>query len=236
MIRAFIETSLVDWDGKMTSVLFFDRCNFRCPFCQNWRLIISPDKYPEYKFEEILTRLSRKKNWVDGVVLTGGEPLLFYRDVIDIAEKLKTLNLSVKLDTNGSLPERLGKLLKLQLIDYVAMDIKAPIDSSYWVAAGKKMTSRIVKNLTEKIEECIDILMNSNIDYEFRTTCVPGLIDESAIEKIGREIKGAKKWVLQHFTSVNAYKKEYRNRVYEDERLKTFVKIAQQYVPAARLR
>ncbi len=236
MIRAFIQTSLVDWDGKIVSVIFFDRCNFRCPFCQNWRLIINPEKFPVYDFIEILKKIKQKKGWIDGIVLTGGEPLLFYNDVVEIVEKAKMNNLGIKLDTNGSLPEPLESLLKLKFIDYVAMDIKAPLDERYYLATGKKQRSKENKDLLDKILKSVNILINSGIDYEFRTTCVPDLIDESAIKNIGKTIKGAKRWVLQRFISINAFNKNYRNKQYDDATLNRLLMLAREYIPGAKLR
>jgi len=234
MIRAFIETSLIDWDGKITSVIFFDRCNFRCPFCQNWQLITNPKKYPEYNIDEILKKISQKKNWIDGIVLTGGEPLLFFDGIIEIAKKIKKNNLLIKLDTNGSFPEQLLSLMKFRLIDYVAMDIKAPLDQTYFIATG--VNPKTNSDIIEKIRKTIKILIESNLDYEFRTTCVPGLIDEKAIKKIGEEIKGAKKWALQRFIPFTAYKKEYRNKTFDDNKLNELYKIACSIIPDSKLR
>lgn len=236
MIRAFIQTSLVDWDGKIVSVIFFDRCNFRCPFCQNWRLIINPEEFPVYDFDEILKKIKQKKGWIDGIVLTGGEPLLFYNDVLEIIQKAKMNNLGIKLDTNGSLPEPLESLIKSKVIDYVAMDIKAPLDETYYLATGKKQKSKENKDLLDKILKSVNILINSDIDYEFRTTCVPNLIEESAIKNIGKTIKGAKRWVLQRFIPINAFNKNYRNKQYDDDTLKRFLMLAREYIPGAKLR
>lgn len=234
MIRAFIETSLIDWDGKITSVLFFDRCNFRCPFCQNWRLLTNPEKFPEYNVDEIIKKISRKGNWIDGIVLTGGEPLIFFDDLVDITKKIKNYGLLVKLDTNGSLPEDLQTLINLGIVDYVAMDIKAPLNDTYFIAAGKNPDSN--PELIRNIRKSIKILIESKIDYEFRTTCVPGLIDEKALIKIGKEIKGAKKWVLQRFIPYNAYRKEYRDRSLDDRELNELLKTALSVIPGSKLR
>ena len=204
MIRAMIETSLIDWDGKLTTVLFFDKCNFMCPFCQNWELILHPDKHRVIDWPEIEKKLTAKLGWIDGVVLTGGEPLVYADEVAEIASRIKGLGFLVKLDTNGAYPDKLQSLIKQKLLDYVAMDIKAPLDEEYSVAAGKRVSIK-------KIEGSIDILLKDNdIAYEFRTTCVPGLIDERAIKEIGRRIKGAEKWFLQQYVPKNAYKAEYR--------------------------
>ncbi len=234
MIRAFIETSLIDWDGKITSVLFFDRCNFRCPFCQNWQLITDPEIYPEYDIDEILKKVAVKKKWIDGIVLTGGEPLIFYENVIEITKKIRKNNLLVKLDTNGSYPEELESLIKLHLIDYVAMDIKAPLDENYYIATGTNKKAN--PELIEKIEKSIKILMSSNLDYEFRTTCVPGLIDETGIRKIGEKIKGAKRWVLQRFIPFNAYQRKFRHKTFDAKQLNEFLHIVRSIIPDSKLR
>jgi pyruvate formate lyase activating enzyme len=234
MIRAFIETSLIDWDGKISSVLFFDRCNFHCPFCQNWRLMINPDQYPEYDIDEVLKKIARKKNWIDGIVLTGGEPLLFFDELIEITKKIQKNNLRVKLDTNGSFPERLEILIKSELIDYIAVDIKSPLDETYFLATGNKTNKE--PELIAKIRKTIKTVMLSGLDYEFRTTCVPGLIDEKTIKKIGEDIRGAKRWVLQKFIPFNAYKKEYRNKSFDDKKLNELLGIARSIIPDSKLR
>jgi pyruvate formate lyase activating enzyme len=204
MIRAIIETSLIDWDGKITTVLFFDKCNFMCPFCQNWELIIHPERFPAIQWDDIKKKLNVKKEWIDGVVLTGGEPLVHEDEVVDIIKRVRDLGFLVKLDTNGAYPEKLRKLINAKLLDYVAIDIKAPLNERYEVATGTKVN-------IEKIKESIFTLLRENeVDYEFRTTCVPGLINEEAMKEIGAQIKDARRWFLQQYIPTNAYKEEYR--------------------------
>ena len=231
MIRGFIETSLVDWDGKISSVIFFDKCNFMCPFCQNWDLIINPDKFPVIEWSSIKEKLKKKKSWVDGVVLTGGEPLCDEQEVTEICEKIRELNLLVKVDTNGAFPDTLKKLSAKKLVDYIAMDIKAPIDKRYNMATGKQVD-------LEKIKTTMAMLMKGDIDYEFRTTCVPGIIDENAIHQIGQLIKGAKKWALQEHVPDNAYKSLYQQKLSPEyhRQLKKFSEISKQYVANTILR
>lgn len=231
MIRAIIETSLIDWDGKITTVLFLDKCNFMCPFCQNWELILYPEKYPEINFEEVKEKLAKKKGWIDGVVLTGGEPLMNEREIFEISQGLKELSMKIKVDTNGAYPNTLHRLADEKLIDYVAMDVKAPLDERYNIAVGKDMN-------IEKIEESIEILMHDDIDYEFRTTCVPGIINEQTVTEIGRVICGAKKWALQALVPDNAYREEYRRELGAQyyQALRKYQEIAQQYVANVVLR
>ncbi len=209
MIRSLIETSLIDWDGKITTVLFFDKCNFMCPYCQNWELIQHPEKFPPITWAEIAKKLEKKKGWIDGVVLSGGEPLIFKKEVFAIAKKIRKMNLGVKIDTNGAYPEVLSDLISKRLVDYVAMDIKTSLDERYYIAAGKVID-------LENIKASIKILLDGPIDYEFRTTCVPGIIDEAAIKEIGKVIKDCKKWALQSFVPENASQEEYRKPLMKD--------------------
>lgn len=224
MIRAMIETSLIDWDGRITTVLFFDKCNFMCPFCQNWDLILHPEKYPRIEWHDIRTRLLAKKKWVDGVVLTGGEPLMNRTEVFDTVHRIRKIGFPVKIDTNGAYPDTLEALIETKAVDYVAMDIKAPLDERYSQAAGKRIDIK-------QIQRSVNILLKESIDYEFRTTCVPGIIDESAIADIGNTIKGAKRWILQQYVPENAYLEEYRRLKQLTEREKNrLLKIAAKYV------
>jgi pyruvate formate lyase activating enzyme len=231
MIRALIETSLVDWDGKISTVLFFDACNFRCPFCQNWELICTPEQFPVVEWQTIKEKLKKKQGWVDGVVLTGGEPLINKKEVSELSKKIKDLGLAVKLDTNGSSPGTMRELINTHLIDFVAMDVKAPLDERYATAAGSKV------NLAT-ITESITALMSGHIEYEFRTTCVPGIIDKTGIEQIGQAIKGARRWALQAYVPENAYKEEYRKELPEEymHQLDEYLTIAKQYVGTVILR
>jgi len=229
MIRSFIETSLIDWDGRLSMVLFFDRCNFNCPFCQNWRLILHPQKFPLISSDEIFRKLNKKKGWIDGVVLTGGEPLIYKKGVFEIAQRLKKVGFGVKLDTNGSYPDALKLLIGKKLVDYVAMDIKAPLNEQYYIAAGKTFD-------LNKIKKSVRIMMKDLVDYEFRTTCVPGIIDENIIKKIGGEIRGARRWVLQSFVPANAREEAYQHKKFSVRELETLLNIACRYVPNAQLR
>jgi len=203
MIRAMIETSLIDWDGKLTTVLFFDKCNFMCPFCQNWELILHPEKFPVVQWSDIAKKLNTKQKWIDGVVLTGGEPLVCEEEVDEICAKIKSLGFLVKLDTNGAYPKALQKLISKKMLDYVALDIKAPLNEKYSLATGREFD-------IELIRESLNTLMEDKVDYELRTTCVPGLINEGTIREIGLTIKGAKRWYLQQYVPANAYLEEYR--------------------------
>ena len=189
-IHGFNKTTLLDYPGLVAATVFTGACNFRCPFCQNADLVLNPSLQPLISEDEILAHLKKRKGITKGVCITGGEPTL-QSDLRDFVEKLKNLDLKVKLDTNGYRPEVLGKLLSEGLLDYVAMDIKSsPL--RYCEAAGAEVD-------VLKIRESIALLVNGNIPYEFRTTVVRELHDRQTMEEISELIKGAKNYFLQGY-------------------------------------
>jgi len=193
-IKGFIGVSLVDWDGKVSSVIFLPGCNMRCPFCYNTKLVLHPKELQTISFEEIRNYLRKNKGWIDGVVITGGEPTI-QEDLPILCKEIKEMGLSVKLDTNGTNPSMIRKLISRGLVNSVAMDVKAPLtEDDYSRASGVDMTI-----LLKRIEEAIDTLLKSGIEYEFRTTIVPTLHEKSDIEKICEKIKGCKKYAIQNF-------------------------------------
>jgi len=197
-IKGFIEISLVDWQNKVSSVIFLPNCNFRCPFCHNVDLVIRPETIKTIPFEQIKNYLVKHKEWIDGVCISGGEPTL-HIELPQLCLKLKELDIQIKLDTNGTNPIMLKELIDKKLIDYVAMDIKAPLTKDkYSKACGINIVNKLFKN----VKESIKILMESNIDYEFRTTVVPTIHEPSDIEQIRESLKGCKKYVLQKFDIV----------------------------------
>ena len=191
-IKGFQKHSLVDWDGKVSSVIFLPYCTFRCPWCYARDLVMGADKILTIPFEEVEGYITEYKQFIDGVVITGGEPTM-HADLPDLCRKLRGLGMLVKLDTNGTNPGTLKGLIDGGLIDYVAMDIKAPLtEKDYNLLNGDC-------DLLDKVRESIRIIMDSGIDYEFRTTLVPGMHDEKAVESIAKHIKGAKKYAIQTF-------------------------------------
>jgi pyruvate formate lyase activating enzyme len=192
-IKGVQKTSLIDYPGKVCSVIFVSRCNFRCPFCHNSELVFD-EVEKDIPPHEIFDFLDKKKDWIDGVCITGGEPTL-HKGLPDFIREIKKRGFLVKLDTNGTNPSMVAALLKESLLDYVAMDIKAPLgkyDASCGVKANKKL-----------IQDSIDILMRSGIGYEFRTTVVPGLFEDGDAKSIGEWLKGAKKFCIQQFRNAD---------------------------------
>ena len=223
-IRGFIETSFLDWDGKVAAVIFLPYCNFKCPFCSNGILITDPGSLPAISLAKIEDFIKLRHDFIDGVVITGGEPTI-HAWLPDLIKKIKALGVLVKLDTNGSNPNHLSTLLANHLVDYIAMDLKAPLHSRYHEAAGVKVE-------LGKIKESIGIIMASGIDYEFRTTVVPTFLDEADIEEMAKEIKGAKKFVLQQFVPEHTLDEKLRIIApYPKEKLLAMIEIAKKYVP-----
>lgn len=189
LIGGLHKLSLIDYPGKLSAVIFTRGCNFRCPYCHNPELIESNggDIIEE---DKILSFLDERKGKLDGVVVTGGEPTL-QSEIVEFLERIKRLGFLVKLDTNGSYPERIKELIDRKLLDYIAMDIKAPL--------YKYNRTTLTSIDTERIVESIHLIMNSGIDYEFRTTVVRSLLSRDDFPKIGEMIKSAKLFVLQEF-------------------------------------
>jgi len=193
-IKGFIGVSLVDWDGKVCSVIFLPGCNMRCPFCYNTKLVLQSSQMPTVPLEKILNYLKKNRGWIDGVVITGGEPTI-HEDLPILCQMIKRLDFLVKLDTNGTNPKMIRELINKGLIDYIAMDVKAPFrEEKYSKASGANTTA-----LLTKIEQTTQKLLEGIVEYEFRTTLVPTMHEISDIREICEKIKGCRKYVLQSF-------------------------------------
>ncbi len=215
----FQKLTLLDYPEKVACILFTMGCNFRCPFCHNASLVRAEEK-PQITEEEVLTFLKKRQGILEGVCISGGEPLL-YDGLGDFIRKVKALGYSVKLDTNGSFPDKLKVLVREGLVDYVAMDIKNTFDKY-------SNTSGIDVNL-DNIKESIDFLMSGETEYEFRTTLVKELHTDADMEIIGKMIKGAKRYFLQNFVDSGDVLCENMHPLTEDE-LENMKQIARKYV------
>lgn len=220
LIGGFQKMTVLDYPEKVACTVFLTGCNFRCPFCHNASLV-TENWIRGVGIDEVFSYLKKRKGLIDGVCITGGEPLL-NNDIEDLIRPIKSMGYLVKLDTNGTNPTRLRELIENGLVDYVAMDIKNSSEK-YALTCGVKAV-----NFT-KIEESINLLINGNIDYEFRTTVVEPLHTVEDIEKIGKLIKGAKSLYLQGFVdsgdlignSMNAVNRETMQEMLE--RVKPYV-------------
>ena len=195
-IKGFLETSLLDWPGKLCSVFFLPCCNFRCPYCHNHPLVFHPERYSTIPLEDIFDRLHSLRNWIDGVCLTGGEPTL-HAELPSLIREIKRHGFLVKLDTNGSNPQALKNLTEAGEIDFVSMDVKAPLDPFRY-----SRSTGLPTNL-KPILESIEILKGGKVEYEFRMTVVPGLHREEDIQALGDQLRVGRRFILQNFNSDN---------------------------------
>jgi pyruvate formate lyase activating enzyme len=189
--KGWQRTSLIDYPQHIATVLFTGGCNFRCPPCHNAALVLQPRELPTLPAEEVWDFFSRRAGLIDGVVLTGGEPTL-QPNLLPFIRRLRAFNLDIKFDTNGYRPLVLEQLLTEGLVDYVAMDVKAPPEK-YPLLSGRPDLE------LQRIERSIALLEDSPISHEFRTTVVPGLLDEDDIEAIARWLEGTSRYALQQF-------------------------------------
>ena len=198
-LKGWVRTSLIDFPDRIATVLFTGGCNFRCPMCHNADLVLHPEDSPDLSQEEVWDFLSRRAGLVDGVVITGGEPTLQI-DLAPFLRRVRALDLDIKLDTNGYRPDVLAALLSEGLLDYVALDVKAPPEKYALLVGWADGSTGLTKVLDlTRVERSIELLRSSDLSYEFRTTVVPGLLVEEDIEKIARWIAGAERYVLQQF-------------------------------------
>lgn len=176
------------------AVAFVGGCNFRCPWCQNRDLVLNPETLPLISEDTIFSAVERRRNWLDGIAITGGEPTL-QPDLQDFCRRAKQKGLWLSVATNGSSPEVLGDLIEQGLVDYIAMDVKAPLaQERYKAATGIDDTAAF-----ERVLKSIELLRNSSIEYEFRTTLVPELLSPEDVIAIANSLKGAKKYAIQQF-------------------------------------
>ena len=219
-IKGLQKTSLIDYSPYTSCVVFLAGCDFRCPFCQNPDLVLNPEKLDTIKKEDFFEFLKKRKKWLDGACITGGEPTL-YKELPEFIKQIKDLGYKLKLDTNGNNPDMLKELVKLA--DYVAMDIKSSLEK-YDESAGVKVD-------IEKIKKSVEIIKNSGIDWEFRMTVVPALHSQEDFEKIGKWLKGAKRFFLQQFSNKICLDKSFEKITpFSKEDLEEFKVILSKYI------
>jgi len=203
VIKSFLGTSVIEFPGKISSVIFIGGCNLRCPFCYNLDLVLPElvKKIPDIPADKIIEELKNRKGFVDGVSITGGEPLLATEISAFIKRVKDEVGIAVKIDTNGTMPEKLKEILPF--VDYISMDIKTS-PSKYPLATGNKVDFK-------GIEDSLEIIKGTQ-NYEFRTTMVPGIVGKEDFVDICKKIKKVKKYVLQGFRNVKTLSPEFSNK------------------------
>ncbi len=213
----FQKTSLIDYPNRVASILFTSGCNMRCPFCHNGD-IVHGFSGPFLEEDEAMATLLERKKYIDSVVVTGGEPTL-QPDLVPFMKKLHENGFNIKLDTNGLLP----KILKdsIPYLDYIAMDIKTSLPNYPLLGAED----------VSPLPESIDLVMSSGVDYEFRCTAVPGLVETENIAQMGEMVKGARLFVFQQYRPEKTLDPSYGNiQPHPDEVIRGFSKIMEDYV------
>ena len=226
-IQGLQKLTLLDYPEKMACTVFTAGCNFRCPFCHNASLVTHIPAEADFDEEKFFTFLKKRKGILDGVCVTGGEPLLQV-DIEAFLGRIKELGYLVKLDTNGSFPDKLKDLVGKGLVDYVAMDIKNSIEK-YDITIG------LDTRYSEVVEESAAFLLEGHVDYEFRTTVTKNFHTEEDFEKIGKWIQGAKRYYLQGFVDSGDLIESNIEGVCKEE-MEKFLKKVKPYIPSAELR
>ncbi len=216
-----------DFPGYISSTVFLGGCNFRCPFCHNSDLVQNSQTLPTFPLDYFIGFLDSRKNWLEGICVSGGEPL-FNENLEVLLCLIKERNLLVRIDTNGSFPSRLEGLIEERLVDQIAMDVKAPLER-YNEVAGIQVNE-------EDIQKSINMIKNSGLEYVFRTTVVPGLVGSDDIRKISQMLNGAKVFQIQQFVPTNTLDSHYlRKRPYCRKEVQAFAGIAEPYFTEIRL-
>ena len=227
-IGGLIKTSLIEYPGRISAVIFTQGCNFRCPYCHNPELVEPALFNTPIAEGEIFDFLERRKKYLEAIVITGGEPCL-QNDLIDFIRRVKDMGYLVKLETNGSFPDVISQIIEKGIVDFISMDVKGP-PNKYGIIAGVKVD-------ISKIKESIDLIISSGIDSEFQTTVVKSMFEKEDFEKIGSLIKGAKIYTLQKFVPSKTLNPEFlQEKTYSDEELEEIKKIMERYVSKCMVR
>lgn len=239
-IVGYLRTSLLEWPGKISSIIFVPGCNFRCPFCHNANLV-DPEKnkkLPLISEEEILSDLKKRKKWIDGVVITGGEPTL-QPDLLDFLKKVKELGSLTMIETNGSQTEVIRNLLMEKLIDYLTLDFKAPADERYSLVVGAKFDPQTWIDSGQ-------LILKSGIQFELRTTVVPGIHDEKVLLTMAKQLKkewqsdkvaAFQGWFLQTFQPKNCLNSKFKKiKQYSKIEMEKLLTIIKKTIPNAQIR
>lgn len=223
--------TLIDFPQKLAAVVFVTGCNFRCPFCFNRDLVL--EKVPLIAEKEIFSFLKKRKKLLDGIVVSGGE-LTLQPDLAKFLKKVKSFGFSTMIETNGSNPTVLEKLLKAKLLDFVALDFKAPLDKRYAKAIGKK------KFDPETIRESIGLIIKSKVPFELRTTVVPRIHRKKELVDMAKQLKNLTSkisWVLQDFQPRTCLNRTFtKKKPYNRKKMEEFLNVVKKYIPEARLR
>lgn len=245
-IAGYLRTSLIEWPGKISSVIFVPGCNFRCPFCHNSNLV-DPQKIkklPLISEPEVLADLKKRKKWIDGVVITGGEPTL-QEDLPKFLERIKKLGFATMIETNGSLPQIVQSLIGHKLLDYLTMDFKLPFEDYGKMIKGRKSKDKS-QDCKFKVKISLKLILKNKVPFELRTTIVPGIHDEKILVKMAKQLRTLlsdcpaiklPSWTWQNFQPKNCLNLEFRKiKPYNRRELNEFLKAVKVLIPGVKVR
>ena len=230
-IKGIVPVSMLDWDGRLVSTLFLGGCNLSCGYCHNGDLVKCHQEMPNFSWPKIKRHLQEKRDWLDGCVISGGEPCT-NRGLSELLSQIKKLGYPIKLDTNGTLPRVLSQLIKDGLIDYVAMDIKANF-AKYPLITRTPFDAGSLERSLEIISAAVQA---GRIEAEFRTTVIPSLIEEAELLEIARQLSdlGARRYYLQQFNPDCVLEPRLKSvKPYTDEHLSFMADECSRFVPTA---
>lgn len=228
-IKGWAKTSFIDFPGKIATVLYTGGCNLRCPICHNPELVTDLEQYESINMEEIFTYIQERQALIDGVVISGGEPLV-HQETLALIDQFRALPVAIKLDTNGCFPDRLESIVNQKHVDMISLDVKAP-PALYPLVSGNAGFD------IQKIERSMAILRNGAVPYEIRTTVIPHIIDEKAIGDLTAWIKPVKHYVIQQFRPIMTLDPQYRKlEPLPENRLYAMADIARKVIPDVTVR
>jgi pyruvate formate lyase activating enzyme len=228
-IKGWIECTFLDWPGRVSGVVFLPGCNFRCRYCHNHRLVLEPESFEEIRLETVLRHYRGRREWIDGIVVSGGEPTI-HAGLPAFVEQIRREGWPIKLDTNGSNPGMIELLLQEELVDHVAMDVKAPPGSaSYGSLAGVPVDSAA-------IGRSIELILSWGVAHTFRTTVSPDWFDEYDLAAVASALSGASTWRIQNLNPNETLDPDLRGaRRFGDEDLARLESLADDILASGRL-
>lgn len=227
-IKGFQGTSVLDFPGRIASLVFYGGCNLSCGFCHNPTLIDDFDQYPDMPVEALLDALQQRLGFIDGVVISGGEPTLA-PTLSSTLSQIKQMGLAIKLDTNGLRPDVVARLMEQQLLDYVALDVKTSPERY-----GELHHRPVALG---ELKKTVDLLLSGDVEYEFRTTCVPGLVEEKDIRNMAKLLDGGRRWILQQYVAEHAMDAAMQQcGVFSPQVLHSYADVARTHVQQVELR
>lgn len=231
-IRGLITNSLVEWEGRVSAVVFTAGCNWRCPYCHGWRFVTEPESLKPFSAQDVFALLDTQKGWLDGIVITGGEATL-QPGLVDFIRDLKQTGIAVKLETNGTHPEVIEELLGANLLDCLALDYKAPLDARLQELTGVDDT----RTALDSVHRAFVMAASSGIEHEYHTTLCPRFVTPETLKEMAQTLEDGGLWVLQQYEPGDILNPDAAGAApYDSDTLDDLARIAGEHHPNVLLR